>query len=119
MSLGRITSSELIWLAGYLEGEGYFGRYPNEGGRCGSWKIGAQSTDKDVLERVAKSLNVKVGGPYTSFSTQLQTRRRPTYNITLARRLDVIDIITRLQPHMGERRVAQIQLLLDAHYACV
>ena len=55
-----ITVKDISWLAGLLEGEGWFRIYGNG---HGSPEIGIQMIDKDVIDHVAKIWGTKVHGP--------------------------------------------------------
>lgn len=50
-----MTEIETAWLAGLLEGEGYFGTINSwVSGRCYRYpRIGVNMTDRDVIDRVA------------------------------------------------------------------
>lgn len=60
---------DICWLAGLLEGEGWFGA-PRKGA---SLKIGVQSSDRDVIERAAALLGGPVYGPYTTSGHNLKS----------------------------------------------
>lgn len=51
-----LTQSDLLWLAGWLEGEGCFTQYRNYRTKCPVVMAGC--TDADVIERVGRLFNV-------------------------------------------------------------
>jgi len=52
-----MDTNNIHWLAGLLEGEGYFGRIH-------SVVVRLRMTDNDVVAQAAEVMNTKVGGPY-------------------------------------------------------
>lgn len=107
---------EIIWLAGWLEGEGcfYVGLHPTkQSGKTYvyiSYQIKASSTDKDVVEHVARLLGSNVTGPY-----QNKAHHTPYYKAQLSRRDDVIVWCRRLLPYMGKRRSERIKEMITTY----
>ena len=64
-----MKTSDICWLAGLLEGEGWF-EVPR---RATSLKVGIQSSDRDVIERAAALLGTTVLGPYSSSGQNLKS----------------------------------------------
>lgn len=99
-----LTQSDIMWLAGWLEGEGWFGL------SHGSISIQACSIDHDVLTRVASLLQ----------TTHIY-RKKPTpqtrHQVYVCRVCGetAANIMTTLLPYMGERRSKRIQDLLIHH----
>jgi hypothetical protein len=91
---------DLFWLAGLLEGEGWFGtthgKYP---------AIQVSMTDLDVVERAARLLETKVSVQPTRPNTKQAWTAR-IYGHRAA------EWMRRLLPHMGERRGVRIRELL-------
>ena len=107
---------ELAWVAGLLEGEGWFSiRKPalTKTGEPKNYRqvnVTCGMTDRDVVER----LRATVG-----FGTIFQDRRsrsnpnnKDLHTWRATRRSDVEPFLRRLQPLMGERRSARIGELL-------
>lgn len=105
---------DLMWLAGFLEGEGCFAYYEYHRTeiRHGQpyaytqhiWQIIVSSAyDVDVIERAAELIGAPVR---TSSQKQMVVR--------LGRAADVIALCRLLQPHMSKRRQAKIQEMIDA-----
>lgn len=103
-TLTQIPSNDLAWLAGLLEGEGYFGTIRNHvGGKVYPYpRVGVTMTDRDVIARVAALWSVKVNvvRPYgvskkTSYRVQIIGRR-------------AAEMMLLLYAMMGTRRRAQI-----------
>lgn len=98
-----MNKQELYWLAGILEGEGYF-TY-----RDGA-TISLQMTDRDIVERAALLLGSK---------SIIETMARSTgWKDTFHCRVhgqEAIDIMLKLMPIMGSRRQQKIQFIIDKH----
>src|SRR5215472_89670 len=76
-----ITDATFIpWLAGLLEGEGYFGTVTNWVARKGYRypRVGIKMTDRDVIERVAAAWDIKI---YTLKATTRSPK--PQYRVTI------------------------------------
>ncbi len=59
--LKSLTSSDISWIAGLLEGEGTFGV-----SNSNSPFLAVQMNDKDVLEQAQELMSANLYGPYTS-----------------------------------------------------
>jgi hypothetical protein len=105
----QIEQNNLYWLAGILEGEGSFMK-PYSKKNTAAPRIAMVSTDKDIIYRVGKLLEIKT----------IQERKSPPgygyktqYFFTLVSSR-CIEIMNTLYPLMGERRQRQIKTALDA-----
>ena len=99
-----IAVKDIAWLAGFLEGEGTFGRYRN----C--LVIRAASTDKDVVCKAAKLLNCPV---HDSFHAH---KKNPKHNLAWCFSIHgnrAAAWMMTLYPLMGKRRQASIREILD------
>lgn len=106
-SARQMTQLELGWLAGLLEGEGYFGLIPNRVKGKTYARVGVTMTDEDVIEAVAKLLGSSVlrlkpsgNGRLPQFRTHVQGQRAVT-------------VMRLLAPYLGLRRRAQIDAVLE------
>jgi hypothetical protein len=109
-----MESGDLAWMAGFLEGEGFFVRQTSTRGyiRVG---IAATSTDRDVLERLRVIVPTsRVQGPYLPSSS---IGKKPSWRWVLNARPLVVQLATDLRPLMGARRQRQIDALLAHHAA--
>jgi hypothetical protein len=99
----------LCWLAGLLEGEGYFGIIKNwVAERCYRYpRLGVTMTDPDVIERVAKVLDANV----YNLKPQGTGAKLPQYRISISGSRAVL-WMKQLYPLMGRRRRAQIEACL-------
>lgn len=97
--------STLYWIAGLLEGEGYF----SNGGSGGSASIELQMNDKDVVEQYCKVTGSKLYGPY-------KHKRGDSYDAPHWRGglhgIEAISLMSLIYPIMGERRQARISEVL-------
>jgi hypothetical protein len=104
MTEGQISPENLLWLAGYLEGEGAF-HHQSKGRRQPT--ISVDTTDPEIALRVARLLRTRAYGPYPR---QGRPRRKPEYLI-IAHHEGVPDLMRGLWPLMGssrKRRITQV-----------
>ena len=104
---------DIRWIAGMLEGEGSFCwnmylRSDRKGRRYSQAVISMQSTDADVVARVAKFFKQLPQGPYF-----WARGHQPVYNVQL-RGIPALRMMRRLYPYMGARRKATIKWALQA-----
>ena len=113
-TVGTITVKEIMWLAGFLEGEGSFMWSPNAKGPSGRSKnmatIVACSTDLDVVQHAGRLLGEGICKqakriPDTWVST------KPLYRCRI-RGARAIGWMMTLYPLMGTRRQAKIRDIL-------
>lgn len=108
-----MTSEQLAWMAGYLEGEGCFSL-----GRGRYVQIFVASTDRDVIERVSDLW----GGTHIGVQRQAGTLPQsgaPSPNAQTLWRTSLsgkrADALLRaVKPLMGQRRRARIQEIMAA-----
>jgi hypothetical protein len=102
-----MTDIDAAWLAGLLEGEGYFQITKSRPNNPTQVLIRLSMTDKDVVEKAAKLLNVPI-------NCKAQTTEKKTiYSISLSRRDDVEKVLLQILPHMGSRRSGRINECLE------
>lgn len=111
--IGSMTSQDLGWIAGFLEGEGYFVTEITARGYV-RMRIGATSTDLDVLERLQRLVPRScIQGPYGPTRTSYGVK--PHWKWILHARALVVELAEQLRPLMGSRRQGQIDSLLKLH----
>lgn len=98
--------ANIAWLAGLLEGEGYFALQKN--GNYLIPRIQLTMTDKDIVERAAAFIGTtaKAQPPSTP-------NRKPTWRLTLAKRSILEPLLKELLPYMGKRRQTRIKEMLN------
>ncbi len=99
---------DLMWLAGLLEGEGYFGARKD----TGNPRLSIECTDRDVAGRAAMLMGGKLRA-----RMQRNERCAPTYicEVTGPKAVSVMEL---LLPHMGARRSSKIlQILFGYEHA--
>ena len=96
--------SEMAWVAGLMEGEGYFGS------NRGHLRLSLQMTDRDVVERAADLLGARL----CRRQEAAREHWTPTWQSTVYGRR-ALDIAERLEPFMGYRRRDQIQKMRERH----
>lgn len=92
---------DLVWLAGLLEGEGYFG-ITTRGNGSRSPVVEVKMTDLDVVERAgllmgARSVTIK----------QMPEGQKTQYRARVTGKL-ALDLMIAALPHMGDRRTNRI-----------
>lgn len=94
------------WLAGLLEGEGWFGIY-RVGARSGP-EISVNMIDRDIIERVAELFGTK---PYGPRIYKTRPEAQPYYRARL-RGKRAAELMKQLYPMLGERRRQRIDEIL-------
>jgi len=92
---------DLIWLAGLMEGEGWFGARPS-----GLPRLSIEATDRDVVGRAAMLMDGKVRA-----RLQRNPKARPTYVCEISGE-SAVEVMQALLPHMGARRSSKIMEIL-------
>ena len=112
-----IKRDDVLWMAGYLEGEGSFhyvrASKAQRGKACPQPRplypvIGVVSTDKDVIEKVCCLTGSAMTGPYTRQNKPLV---KPIYRSTVTGP-NARGWMMMIYPFMGERRKAKIKSVL-------
>ena len=98
-----MTDIDAAWLAGLLEGEGYFQITKSRPNNPTQVLIRLSMTDKDVVEKAAKLLN------NVPINEKAKTTERKTiYAISLTKRDEVEKVLLQILPYMGSRRTQRI-----------
>ncbi|MGH8897521.1 MAG: LAGLIDADG family homing endonuclease [Egibacteraceae bacterium] len=97
-----MTTHEIYWLAGLLEGEGCF----STGGRRGHILVTLHMTDRDTMERAAMLLQATVG-----YRPRNKPPRKPSWYCTIKGYRAAAWMMT-LYALLGARRQARIRELL-------
>lgn len=105
LRLRSLSSTEVGWIAGLLEGEGSFILSPSR--RLP--RVQMQTTDHDVLLRLSSVLGA---GSVTDVGSR--QGRKFVWNFALSAMRDVEALLLQIYPLMGKRRRLQIDLLLGA-----
>ncbi len=97
-----MTDTETMWAAGLFEGEGSCGVYmaPN---RKGAPRVSLGMTDFDVVQRFHAWAGV--GSIMSQFK---RDGLKGMWVFFTGAQTDVLDVLGRLLPHLGERRFAQV-----------
>jgi hypothetical protein len=108
----RMSSFELGWVVGLLEGEGCF--FVNT---CGTPKYGPYAyarvtvcmTDRDVLERLQEVTGI---GRLEKVRPRKDPKHKPISQWIVCRNQEAIELMVAVYPHMGVRRQAKIREVL-------
>lgn len=110
---------ETAWVAGLLEGEGSFiltvSRPPRKDGQPSRRVINVVcgSTDKDIIEKLYRLTGVgRIYEDKVRTDGVVQGRKR-MYRWQVSRREDLLLLLKAIRPHMGERRGAKIDELIE------
>jgi hypothetical protein len=104
----KLSDVDAAWLAGLLEGEGYFGLIPNKvkGKTYRYARVGVSMTDADVVERAAGLMGASV------ISLRPTGASRLPYFRAHVQGQRAVEIMQLLRPHLGTRRREQIDAVL-------
>ena len=104
-----LTESQIAWIAGILEGEGYFGidnrskkRYENSKTPPTPY-IRLAMTDEDVVAK----LSTLVDKPYF-IPNRKTVKDKTVYILHIGEREKVLFLLEKILPHMGKRRSERI-----------
>ena len=104
-----MNTTTKYWLAGLLEGEGYFFPEKEVENRTNPLGITLQMTDEDIVSRVADLFGVKyhlIKARKDNWKDSYQCCKRGA---------GALKIMKELKPLMGERRQNQIQEAINSH----
>ena len=103
------SRENIIWAAGYLEGEGFFviSFHPYMG-----LYVGAESTDKENLGRLHSIFGVGKVGERSARSNRLG--KKPIYSYQVSSPHHVYAIAVAIYPFMSKRRKEQLYKLATA-----
>ena len=99
-----MTENDLIWLAGFLEGEGCFLEGPPSGPNLP--RVAAVTVDLDVIERVSGLLGVGFWP-----TKKAQPHHKQAYSCCVKGQPALL-LMFSLRPFMGKRRTAQIDKII-------
>lgn len=102
--MNEITSMNLGWVAGIIEGEGWFVRNKSTG-----LQICVAMTDYDTIERLKQITGI--GRINERKFTEVNKKNQLQW--TVGKRSDVVDLLNQILPLMSIRRSGQIQEVLD------
>jgi len=105
------SEQEILWLAGLLEGEGYFvlERDTKGGHNVSTPRIVLSMTDGDVVEHAAKIMQAKRVRQYRPNNLKPNNRDVFATRVTGPK---AIAIMRAILPFMGQRRKAKIEQIL-------
>ena len=109
-----LTEPQIAWIAGLLEGEGYFGidrrsskRYANSKTPASPF-IKIAMVDEDIIARLSNYLDK----PYY-LPTRLTNKGKQVYQLHIGERKKVLWLLQRIRPYLGERRGAKVDECLS------
>ena len=100
-----LTEPQIAWIAGLLEGEGYFGIDRRSSKRYANSKtpdspfIKIAMTDEDVIANISAYLEK----PYYTLS-RLTVTGKKVHQLHLGEKQKVLWLLQRIRPYLGERR---------------
>lgn len=103
--MGVISPSRAAWIAGLIEGDGYFVKNSTPANQA-NMGIVVHKADEDVVRRAHEWSGVgRVSGPH-------QQRSNPTWRWSVVRAEDVLEIAGMIRPLLGARRREQLDAML-------
>ncbi|MBL8187237.1 MAG: hypothetical protein JNK38_04475 [Acidobacteria bacterium] len=102
-----MKATDLMWLAGLLEGEGSFLKAPPSNPNCP--RVSLEMTDKDIVERAALLMGGKVVRRILKSSAW-----KPAYRV-IVKGSRAVTLMRLLYPEMGARRRSQIDAALEKY----
>lgn len=112
-----MSVTEVAWVAGIMEGEGYFyvgQRTAKDGSLYPIFNLRLNMTDRDIVDRFAAVVGMgTVRGPLPV----QEAHHKPAYSWSICQRNEVACFCRAVLPWMGERRGARIGQILSAYEA--
>src|SRR6476469_4068134 len=105
-----MTDYEFFWLVGLLEGEGSFSARPPSAPNL--VRISLHMTDVDIVAKVAQLWGQSYHQVQKARSEKMGWK--PSFQVLL-RGKAAVDLMKRMQPHMGQRRQEQTRRALDSY----
>ena len=108
------SSLNIAWASGVLEGEGCFSLYKRKDNSRTQISIHLEMTDEDIVRRVSDVF--KVGRVNKRENTTGRADKRPrkvSWIWSVQSKPEVIEVINKVLPFLGERRKAKCRELLN------
>jgi hypothetical protein len=105
----NLTETEVAWIAGILEGEGYFGMDNRSKYRYEVSKIPpapfikVSMVDEDIIQRLSKLLDKSYFSP-----SRKTVKGKQVYTLHIGEKEKVLFILQKILPYMGVRRGERI-----------
>ena len=105
----NLTETEIAWIAGILEGEGYFGIDNRSKDRYEVSKsppapfIKISMVDEDIIQRLSKLLDKSYFSP-----SRKTVKDKQVYTLHIGEKEKVLFILQKILPYMGVRRGERI-----------
>ena len=111
-----IAEINYAWAAGILEGEGCFSIHRRKDrSNTLNTAIHCEMADEDTVRRLHKIFGVGSVNLRTNTSGRVDRRKRkPTWIWSAQSKTDAIEVILRVLPYLGERRMAKAKELLSS-----
>ena len=111
-----VTELDYAWAAGVLEGEGCFSIHRrNDRSNTLNTAIHCEMTDEDVVRRLHTIFGVGSVNLRANTSGRIDRRvRKPTWIWSAQSKNDVLEVVLRVLPYLGERRAAKAKELLNS-----
>lgn len=110
------SDSEVVyaWAAGILEGEGCFSIHRRKDrSNTLNTAIHCEMTDEDIIRRLHAVFKVGTVNARRNMSGRKDTRaRKATWIWSAQKKSDVLEVILRVLPYLGERRAAKAKELM-------
>jgi hypothetical protein len=114
MSFDGDSDAVYAWAAGILEGEGCFSIHRRKDrSNTLNTAIHCEMTDEDIIRRLHAVFKVGTVNARKNMSGRKDTRaRKATWIWSAQKKADVLEVILRVLPYLGERRAAKAKELM-------
>lgn len=114
MSFDGDSDAVYAWAAGILEGEGCFSIHRRKDrSNTLNTAIHCEMTDEDIIRRLHAVFKVGTVNARRNMSGRKDTRaRKATWIWSAQKKSDVLEVILRVLPYLGERRAAKAKELM-------
>jgi hypothetical protein len=99
--MGRLQETDIAWLAGIMDGEGYIGRRETDG-RV-SWRITIGNSDKSLVKKSVDIIS-KIINKTLFVSHRPEEHKKDMYYINVSSRPDVLLVLLRLKEYLTSKR---------------
>lgn len=109
-----VEDTRYAWAAGVLEGEGCFSIHAKKDRPSTTTSaIHCEMTDRDIVERLKDTFGVGTINERLNISGRRDTsKRKPSYIWSVQNKQGVLEVLLRVMPYLGERRLQKAKELL-------
>lgn len=111
----EVSEVEYAWASGILEGEGCFSLHLPKGKNVPQTAIHCEMTDKDIIYRLRDVFGVgNINYSDNVRSRKDSSKRKPTYIWSVQSKSGCMEVLLRVMPYLGERRLRKASEMLES-----